>query len=71
MQNLTDFAGGQINAHAVLLRALIATHPNREQLRAAFESRAQAALAAAVPTPVREAYVQGLQQELETLWAGL
>ena len=66
-----DFAGGQINAHLCLLRALIEAHPQRDQLREDFELRSQVALAATVPSSISEDYIQGFQQEATSLWVGL
>jgi hypothetical protein len=66
-----EFAGGQINAHLCLLRALIEAHPHRDQLREDFELRCQVALAATVPSTVSEDYIQGFQHEVTSLWAGL
>jgi hypothetical protein len=66
-----EFAGGQINAHLCLLRALIEAHPQRGQLREDFDLRCQVALAATVPSTVSEDYNQGFQHEVTSLWAGL
>jgi hypothetical protein len=66
-----DFAGGQINAHLCLLRALIEAHPKRDQLREDFELRSQVALAATVPSNISEEYIQGFQQEVTSFWVGL
>jgi len=67
----SDFAGGQINAHLCLLRALIESHPQRDRLREDFELRSQVALASTVPSNISEDYIQGFQQEVTSLWAGL
>jgi hypothetical protein len=66
-----EFAGGQINAHLCLLRALIEAHPQRGQLREDFDLRCQVALAATVPSTVSEDYIKGFQHEVTSLWAGL
>lgn len=66
--NKADFVAGQVSAHLVLLRALIATHPQRELLQEQFELRAQVALSASVPSGVSEDYLSGFHQEVQSLF---
>ena len=64
---LLHYLEGELTAQTALLHALIATHPNRQQLAEHFEAQLQGALAADVPAPVHEAALEGLQAQGELL----
>lgn len=66
-----NYLTGEISALNSLLRALVATHPNKLQLAEYFESSIQGALAAAIPVVSSEAYLDGFHMQADSLRVGL
>jgi hypothetical protein len=62
-----NFLAGQVAAMNAFLSAVVATHPNAQQLLAEFDMRAQVALAATIPTSVSEAYLDGFRAQADSL----
>lgn len=62
-----NFLAGNVCALNTFLSAVVATHPNVEQLLAEFDMRFQVALAATIGANVSEAYVDGLHAQADSL----
>lgn len=62
-----DYLLGQVMALSCAVKALMATHPHPEQARALFIAEVEATEGHALPMPVRESFLQGLEKVLTFL----